>query len=116
MREEYRFDTYWRNERTSEVVISADRKTVQYTIFKKEIPMVPYLFENPTVEQMYDFLETRCMPKQRTQLQEYLDDLGLDEYDPWKIVKITHGVMWEDYLWLKFPGENITWKDVKVRD
>lgn len=114
--QEYRFETYWREELTSEVIISADRKTVEYHIYKREIPEVPYLFDNPTVEQMYDFIESRCMPKERTQLPEYLSDLGIDEYNPWEIVKLTHGVMWEDYLWLKFPGENVTWEDVKVRD
>lgn len=112
---EYKFYTYWKNEPTSEVTVSADRRNVSYIIYKREIPKVPYLFENPTVEQIYNFLETRCMPEGRTQLGEYLDDLGLAEYNPWEIVKITHGVMWEDFLWLKFPGEDITWEDVKVR-
>jgi hypothetical protein len=47
---------------------------------------------------------------------EYLETLGLTAYDPWKIVEITHGVMWEDFLWIKFPGETLSWEDVKIRD
>ncbi|MCD8300060.1 MAG: hypothetical protein LUC41_02625 [Clostridiales bacterium] len=114
--QEYSFTTYWKNEKTSDVVISADRKSVSYTIYNHEVAKAPFGFEDPTVEQMYHFLEERCMPRRPGQLQEYLDYLGLDEYNPWEIVKITHGVMWEDFLWLKFPGESITWEDVKLRD
>lgn len=55
------------------------------------------------------------MNKQRHQLEEYLKDLGLVEYNPYEIVKITHGVMWEDFIWFKFPNENITCEDIKIR-
>ena len=113
---DYRFSVYWRNEKTADVVISADRTAVTYVKYTDEIPKVPFLFENPSVEQMYDFIESRCMPKQRTQLQDYLDELELEEYNPWDIVKRTHGVMWEDFLWFKFPDENVSWDEVKVRD
>lgn len=113
---DYSFDVYWRNDLTASVCISADRKSVDYKLYSNELCEAPFGFLNPTVEQMFDFLETRCMDKRRTQLQEYLDDLGLEEYNPYEIVKKTHGVMWEDYMWFKFPGENICWEDVKVRD
>lgn len=114
--EAYCFETYWKNKKTSEVMVSADRRSVKYTRFTNAIPQVPYLFDNPTVEQIYEFLESRCMPKGRKQLDEYLRYLGLEEYNPWEIVKITHGVMWEDFLWLKFPDEEVTWDEVKLRD
>jgi len=114
--QEYKFSTYWKNEHTSDVVVSADRKTVKYIKYVSEVPKVPYLFDNPSVEQIYDFLETRCMPKGRTQMEEYLSSLGLEEYNPWEIVKHTHAVMWEDYLWIKFPDEDVTWDEAKVRD
>lgn len=42
------------------------------------------------------FLEERCVPRQREGIREYLDVLGLDEYDPWEIVKRTQGRMAED--------------------
>lgn len=114
--QEYRFSTYWKNELTADVVVSADRKSVVYTKYTEEIPKVPYLFDDPTVEQIYDFLVTRCMPQGRTQLPEYLESLELEEYNPWDIVRRTHGVMWEDFLWIKFPDEDITWDEVKVRE
>lgn len=88
---------------------------VLYQRYSDTISTVPYLFEDPTFEQMYDFLESRCMPKRRQCLPEYLQVCGLSEYNPYEIIKVTHGVMWEDFLWIKFPGEDITWEDVRVR-
>lgn len=116
MPKEYAFSTYWKNEKTSDVVVSADRQSVKYVRYTDELLKSPYGFDHVTIEQIYHFLETRCMPKGRTQLAEYLESLNLKEYNPWEIVKITHGVMWEDFLWLKFPGEQITWDEVKLRD
>lgn len=113
---EFKFDIYWKNERTASVTISANRQSVFYQKFTNEIPKIPFLFLNPTIEQMVDFIESRCMDKRRTQLEEYLSDLSLSEFNPYEIVKITHGVMWEDYMWFKFPEETISWEDVKVRD
>ena len=81
--EEYRFEVYWKNEHTADVTISADRKSVIYKRYTSAIPRVPFLFDNPTVAQMYDFLETRCMPKRRKCLPEYLNALGLEEYNVW---------------------------------
>lgn len=47
------------------------------------------------------FLEERCIPRQREGIREYLDALGLDEYDPWEIVKCTQGRMAEDQQWIE---------------
>ena len=47
------------------------------------------------------FLEERCVPRQREGIREYLDTLGLDEYDPWEIIKRTKGRMAEDQQWIE---------------
>lgn len=47
----------------------------------------------PTWTDLMAFLEERCIPRQREGIREYLDALGLDEYDPWEIVKRTQGRM-----------------------
>ena len=47
-----------------------------------------------------DFMEERCIPRQRGGLREYLDVLGIDEYDPFQIVQRTKGRMAEDQQWL----------------
>lgn len=46
------------------------------------------------------FLEERCIPRQRAGLREYLEALGLDEYDPLAILEKTGGRMAEDQQWL----------------
>ena len=47
------------------------------------------------------FLEERCVPRQRDGLREYLEVLGLDEYDPIAIIKKTAGRMAEDDQWVQ---------------
>ena len=46
------------------------------------------------------FLEDRCIPKNRARLQEYLETIGVDSYEPLEIIRKTHGRMAEDDLWL----------------
>lgn len=55
----------------------------------------------PTWEDFRDFLEERCIPRQREGLRAYLDALALDEYDPWEIVRRTQGRMAEDQQWIE---------------
>jgi hypothetical protein len=46
------------------------------------------------------FLEERCVPRQRAGLREYLEALGVDQYDPIAIIEKTAGRMAEDNQWL----------------
>lgn len=46
------------------------------------------------------FLEDRCMPRQRAGLREYLETIGVNEYDPIAIIQKTAGRMAEDDQWL----------------
>ena len=46
------------------------------------------------------FLENRCIPKTRAGLQEYLETIGVDSYEPLEIIRKTQGRMAEDDLWL----------------
>ena len=55
----------------------------------------------PTWEDLNAFLEERCVPQQRAGLREYLETLGLDEYDPLAIIRKTRGRMAEDEQWLE---------------
>ena len=47
------------------------------------------------------FLESRCIPRQRDGLREYLESLGLAEYNPEQIIAKTKGRMAEDQQWLE---------------
>jgi len=54
----------------------------------------------PTWEDLQRFLAERCVPRQRAGLREYLEALGLEEYDPLSIIEKTGGRMAEDGQWL----------------
>lgn len=47
------------------------------------------------------FLEERCVPRQRAGLREYLEAIGVEEYDPLQIIQKTKGRMAEDQQWLE---------------
>lgn len=47
------------------------------------------------------FLEERCMPRSRVGIREYLETIGVFEYDPLDIIKKTKGRMAEDHQWLE---------------
>jgi len=55
----------------------------------------------PTWEDLREFLEERCVPRQRAGLREYLETLGLEDYDPLAIIKKTQGRMAEDKQWIE---------------
>lgn len=56
---------------------------------------------NPDWQDYSEFLEDRCIPKTRAGLREYLDTIGVDEYNPLDIIRKTEGRMAEDHQWLK---------------
>lgn len=55
----------------------------------------------PTWDDFMAFLEERCVPRERTGIREYLEALGLDEYNPLEIIKRTKGRMAEDNQWIE---------------
>ena len=70
--------------------------------------MVKTAFGNnllPTWADFLSFLEERCVPRERAGLREYLQALGLDEYDPIEIIRKTRGRMAEDEQWLEVLDE-----------
>ena len=55
----------------------------------------------PTWEDFMAFLEDRCVSRHRAGLRDYLETIGLCEYDPVLIISKTAGRMAEDSQWLK---------------
>ena len=56
--------------------------------------------QTPSWEDYLHFLESRCIPRTRAGLREYLEAIGVDHYDPLEIIRKTQGRMAEDDLWL----------------
>ena len=65
--------------------------------------------------QLGKIFEMRCWEKGRPDIMGILKNIGLSEYNPYEIVKHTHGVSYNDFIWFRFPGEKLTSKDVLVR-
>lgn len=104
----------YENEVCAKIIVTPPNVCVEN--YTDDLVKKPFgLFENPTYEQFKQFLEYRCFPKSRFNCKQLLRDAGLDFYDPYQIVKITHGAMTDDVFWIKFGDENIEWKDVNPR-
>lgn len=57
--------------------------------------------EFPDWEDFEAFLEERCIPCTRAGLREYLEAIGVEEYNPLEIIKKTRGKMAEDQQWIE---------------
>ena len=55
----------------------------------------------PIWEDFMNFLEERCVPKERSGIREYLETIGVGEYNPLEIIKKTRGKMAEDNQWIE---------------
>ena len=112
--DEYSFEVFYKNDISARVSVKKSKVHVSRFI----IHPVRQLFysDNITRHQLNEILRLRCFEEGRTDTPEKLRALGLKEYNPQMIVRKTHGVSYNDYLWFRFPGENLRAEDVLVRD
>lgn len=67
-----------------------------------------------SVNALFDYFEFRSIPRTRSGIDKILKCIGLNEYDPYRIVRITHGTLSDDDVWLRFDDESdLTWDDIK---
>lgn len=68
---------------------------------------------NPTYEDIENLYIERVFPKERFNAKQILKG-KLYGYDPYAIIRDTHGILVDDYYWLRFDDEkDLTWNDVK---
>ena len=72
--------------------------------------------DNISRNQLNEIFKQRCFDEGRADAMDKLRSLGLKEYIPREIVRRTHGVSYNDFLWFRFEGENLRAEDVLVRD
>lgn len=109
------FTVMYKDEAAAEVAVSDDKKNVH---IKKIIPdsiKQPFCGNKLGLERVYNFLKSRCYEDGRADLPEILKQAGLTGNNPWKWCRISHGVTYDDFFWVRFPGEKLEWKDVKIR-
>lgn len=109
-----KFQTYWKKELTADVSV-IDNKI---NIISYSSDPVKQIFQCKNLDcfQFMEILESRCIPRNRANISEILKIYGLSTYDVIEILKKTHGLSQNDYFWIKFEGENISYDDVKIRE
>ena len=113
----YSFKTYWRDTLTCEVWVKNGEVT-----FKNYVDnpiMIPFgVSTEANLDDLEEFFEERCFPRERANCKELLRDLGLDCYEPELICRKLHGLQFDDFMWIKFDNdpESLCWNDIKLRD
>ena len=112
---------------------------LEFTLMKKDEPLVEVVYDYKTqtlttdyitkdpydslvlgyyrpteLEDIQAWIETRCFPRSRVDAEFLLKELGLSTYHPLSIVKITHGHTPEDFYWIRFSGETLTWDEINL--
>lgn len=87
-------------------------------IDRRYLPLGMYSYKNwnvdykPTHDDIVFWLEDRVVPKERANIDEILNAMGLIYYDFWELCRRTRAMCLEDYFWLS-KGEK--YKDVHLR-
>ena len=84
----------------------------QYTTDPMKTPFSGGTIDSERIEA---FLKSRCPDPSRKDLKELLSSYGLPSLEPLSWCRKTHGVLYDDFFWIRFPNEKITWDDVRVR-
>ncbi len=85
----------------------ADELWIDYTFDNTYgIPIITPEREPISIDDIYFLLTCRVFRKNYPGIVQELKLLGLNEYNPYYIVKKTHGLMQNDMYWIKFPGED----------
>lgn len=111
--ENFTFEVYWKDEITARVYVK-DKDVIVSRYTDNPLKQL-FADRKMTRYQLGKIFELRCWEKDRADINEILKNLGLKEYNPYEIVRKTHGVSYNDYIWFRFPGEKIMSKDVLVR-
>lgn len=113
MLEEYSFEVFWKNELISRVKVESNKvKVSRYTTNP-----VKQLFckDEITRDQLNQILLMRFFERERADYNQKLEALGVKNKSPYEIIKKTHGVSYNDFIWFRFPSETYTYEDVSVR-
>ena len=66
------------------------------------------------MKELDELVKERCFPESRDNCKELLKDYDIDFYDPYAIVKKTHGIMFDDTYWIKFEDDgDLTYKEAR---
>ena len=104
-------ETYWKNEKTATVRL--DEKYAYITRYTTHPVKQIFYADKITRFEFGGILQDRCWDEKRPDLKQLLAYIGLKEFNPYEICKRTHGKMEQDSIWFRFPGEILTYEEVK---
>lgn len=108
------FDIYHAYEKTGRVEI-INCKLIKNEVYTKNI-LFRLFPETTSLVNILSILSSRVICKERCD-DLMLEHMGLKEYNVYDILRHTHGVDIDDFMWLKFDEDSpdLTWDDVRVR-
>lgn len=109
------FTVMYMDRPVANVKIANDRKHVEIEKLIPDSILQPFSGAKLDMERVYQFLKSRCYEDGRADLDDILKQANMKDNNPWEWVKLTHGVTYEDTFWIRFPGEQLTRREVKVR-
>lgn len=95
-----------------------DLNTAKSIWLDEKHPKIPRCMwpENINTKSISIFCEKRQPPRTRIGIEDILKQYGLREYMPIQMCKISHGIPHEDFLWIRFDGqEDVTYDSIKIR-
>lgn len=111
------FKTYSEDTETSHIRVQDGKVEALYLNWDIEWYNRPFYFERVDEEMIQWFFSERVWEPGRVDLWERLAAIGVSEYNPLKICQKTHGLKYDDPVWIKFKvdgeWEDISWKDLE---
>lgn len=105
-------DIYHCNDKVGRLEI-IDGKLIKNEVYTDNLILHPFP-RSKTFETVTGALAQRVICESRCD-ELMLQSMGLTHYNVYDILKSTHGVDIDDFIWFKFDGEDLTWDDVRVR-
>lgn len=104
-------ETYWKNEKTATVRL--DDKYAYITRYSQHPAKQIFYADKISRFEFGSILQDRCWDENRPDLKQLLAHIGLKDFNPYEICRRTHGKMEQDSIWFRFPGEMLTYEEVK---
>ena len=107
---ELNFKVMFMDEVVAHIIIK-NNTLIKVDIFNNVPYKQPFLKQPVSLKYIRTFLEKRAI----SQCKNDNSETHLSESEVIDILKETHGASFDDFLWVKFTGENINWNEIKLR-
>ncbi|MFI3214659.1 MAG: hypothetical protein R3Y24_15185 [Eubacteriales bacterium] len=109
---DYNFTILFQDKEVAKVTITNHRKNVTIEKLVPDGMYQPFGGHKLDLERVYRFLQDRCYEDCYAGLDEVLSMAEMTENNPWEWNRKSHGRTTADCFWIRFEGEDLTWKDV----